>query len=130
MNRREFLKSLFWGCVGVAAAPTVINHLAKVPETPKSAIAGFTGKQWLESGIVYAPYIPLYCTNEINLCNFSHEQLIKMYSKPRPFNGRINFHDFSSKQIQAYSELKFNRYLYWKRITAGKPIQSSSVISC
>jgi hypothetical protein len=68
MNRRGFLKNLA-SIVGLVSLPiTIINYdpvkRCKVyPPPPNNAmLTGYKGSQFMEVGYVYAPYIPLFQT--------------------------------------------------------------------
>lgn len=61
MNRRNFLTTLF----GLAAAPVVAARvLSEYKPKPKvdSKLVGYKGAQFMDAGIVYAPYIPMLIT--------------------------------------------------------------------
>jgi hypothetical protein len=63
MNRRGFLRSLIGAAAGVAmdGGSKVLAALT-TPKVSSSIFFGFTSAQILESGLIYAPYIPLYVT--------------------------------------------------------------------
>lgn len=69
MNRRRFLGTL----VGLAVAPVARGYIFdgtnwkvyKCPRPNSSPVLGFKGSQFMETGIVYAPYIPLVVTEKI-----------------------------------------------------------------
>ncbi len=61
MNRRSFFKSI----AAVIIAPTAINKLPLQKAT--SPLVGFKSMQYLNAGVVYAPYIPLYSTWNVPL---------------------------------------------------------------
>lgn len=58
MNRRNFLRSL---AIGVAAVTLRLRPESALPVKPPE----------LESGYVYAPYMPLYVTNAISVADFN-----------------------------------------------------------
>lgn len=72
MNRRGFFKRLGMA-VGAALLPiSVISYdpvkqQVSKPKTDHSFLVGYRGHQFFESGIVYAPYIPIYRTPTIVL---------------------------------------------------------------
>ena len=63
MNRRKFLGTL----LGLAVVPVARRYdfdgtnwkVYKDPRLNSSSPLGYKGRQFLETGIVYAPYIPL-----------------------------------------------------------------------
>lgn len=69
MNRRSFITSLLF--VPFVAKPiikSIINNHVPLPhnkEFPNSYYNGYKGNEFLSTGFVYAPYIPLYITNKI-----------------------------------------------------------------
>jgi hypothetical protein len=67
MNRRSFFKRLGMA-VGAVMLPTSILSYDPVkqevvnPKLDNSPVLGYKGHQFLEAGVVYAPYIPLIQT--------------------------------------------------------------------
>ena len=57
MNRRGFFGTLF----GLAIAPAIAVKVLSAP--PKPTLLGFKGTQYMETGYVYTPYIPLVVTS-------------------------------------------------------------------
>ena len=72
MNRRRFLGTL----LGLAIAPVVVARVISeykpkvIKPKPRSlgmtTLVGYKGYSFIEPGYIYAPYIPLYATN--NCC--------------------------------------------------------------
>ena len=70
MNRRSFFKRL---ATAVGASLLPITTLSFDPVTSKvvkptldtSPVLGYKGSQFLEAGVIYAPYIPLIQTAEL-----------------------------------------------------------------
>ena len=61
MNRRGFLGTL----LGLVVAPVVVARvLSEYKPKPKvdSKLVGYKGSQFMNAGIVYAPYIPMLIT--------------------------------------------------------------------
>lgn len=61
MNRRSFFKSI----AAIIIAPTAISKLPL--QKVACPIVGFKGVHYLNTGVVYAPYIPLYSTLNVPL---------------------------------------------------------------
>jgi hypothetical protein len=70
MNRRGFLGTLF----GLAAAPVIVARVLVSPPKPKykvyrgqgGGLVGYKGTQFINTGYVYAPYIPLNVSDSTN----------------------------------------------------------------
>lgn len=69
MNRRGFLRTLMLAPFVAPLAVAVVKKLAatpiKAPHRFTRMCAGYKGSQFLETGYVYAPYIPLTTTDLI-----------------------------------------------------------------
>lgn len=69
MNRRGFLRTLMLAPFVAPIAVAVVKKLAttpiKAPHWFAQMCAGYKGSQFLETGYVYAPYIPLTITDHI-----------------------------------------------------------------
>jgi len=85
MKRRGFLRSLLLAPFAGLAVRMVLETLqegASLPVTPivKSypELLGYKGAQFLETGYVYAPYIPLYQT-----CDLVNPEFVKRFAKSK-----------------------------------------------
>jgi hypothetical protein len=67
MNRRSFFRSVATLFVAPTVLVRVVNTISTKPSVlaNKPVLAGFRGSNFLEAGIVYAPYIPLVQTSLI-----------------------------------------------------------------
>lgn len=84
MKRRGFLRSLllapFAGLAVNVVLETLQNGVNPIPTVAKACpeLLGFKGAQFLETGIIYAPYIPLYQT-----CNLVDPKFVKRFAQAR-----------------------------------------------
>lgn len=68
MKRRAFLQVLGTAIAGIVALPTTtlsydpVKQKVVKPKIINGCLLGYKGNQFLEAGIVYAPYIPIYKT--------------------------------------------------------------------
>ena len=66
MNRRGFLRTLMLAPFVAPLAVAIVKKLAttpvKAPHWFTQMCAGYKGSQFLEAGVVYAPYFPLFQT--------------------------------------------------------------------
>jgi hypothetical protein len=75
MNRRSFLKHLGINLAAVILPTTLLSYdpvkreVIK-PKLDNSPLLGYKGDKFLETAIVYAPYIPLFQT-----CNIAYQQI-------------------------------------------------------
>ena len=59
MNRRNFLTTLF----GLAIAPVAAAKLlSSPPKRSDDMLVGYKGSEYFRTGVINAPYIPLYYT--------------------------------------------------------------------
>ena len=66
MNRRSFFRGLGLAVAAVTAGLHLFNPKIVPPlDCPGITRAGFRGDEFLKTGFIYAPYIPLYVTSEI-----------------------------------------------------------------
>lgn len=78
MNRRSFLKNIL-GAVAAVVLPTKLLHYdpvkAKVITPPPAdyILMPYEGEAFMETGVIYAPYIPLYVTDMIGPPSASFE---------------------------------------------------------
>lgn len=95
MNRRSFFKNL-GKVLGVATLlPTTLLSYDPVkqevvkPRLDNSPLLGYKGDAFLEAGVVYAPYIPLYRTPDIipNVDAKFAKQFNKAYYATRKISG-------------------------------------------
>lgn len=64
MNRRNFLTTLF----GAALAPVAVAKvLSSPPKSNDDMLVGYKGREYFRTGVINAPYIPLYYTTYIPL---------------------------------------------------------------
>jgi hypothetical protein len=73
MNRRRFLTTLF----GLAAAPVIVARVLSAP--PKPTLLAFKGTRFMETGYVYAPYIPMLITPMIDIKPMRNSPLGKVF---------------------------------------------------
>jgi hypothetical protein len=71
INRRTFFSRVFKTVAAVALPITVLSYdpvrqAVLYPKVENSCLLGYKGSSFLEAGIVYAPYIPLYQTCNLN----------------------------------------------------------------
>ena len=63
LTRRDFLR-----CLGALASVLSVGLTVTMPKRKLKAVwpmVGYKGSAFLETGYVYAPYIPLYCTSQL-----------------------------------------------------------------
>lgn len=64
MNRRRFFGTLF----GLALAPVVAARvLSEYKPKVDSKLVGYKGSQFVNAGIIYAPYIPMLITPMVGI---------------------------------------------------------------
>jgi hypothetical protein len=86
MNRRGFLRRILIASVAVPIAAPIVMKVAKEVATKPIGTWGYKGAQFMETGIVYAPYLRLYSTNEV----FIHLQPMNLPT------AKIFYKDFHS----------------------------------
>lgn len=59
MKRREFLKRTVPAVTALALAPVLVTHLNGVAITDDAVLVAYKGKQLMDTGYFYCPYIPL-----------------------------------------------------------------------
>ena len=80
LTRRSFLRNLGVLASAIGVGLTIVKPQSKstkvISSQPKNVIQGYKGSQFIECGIIYAPYIPL-----IQTCNIVEDNYIQDFSK-------------------------------------------------
>lgn len=120
MNRRDFLRGLFFGVAAIVAAPAVLRRAteevsgATKPRRPTEewdadySRLGYKDTQFLETGVVYAPYIPLYMSDGIR------------YTTPQPLTlNDIRRQQIPSEFANRFATGGFDPGLYRQAVIVG-----------
>ena len=62
MNRRNFLTTLFGAALAPIAAAKI---LSSPPKSNDDMLVGYKGREYFRTGVINAPYIPLYYTTVV-----------------------------------------------------------------